>query len=138
MTNKAILSQFKVGDIMSNKQILYALYKKGLIGGYSPWGYLESIQIHYKDNWDNRTTIDWRYVDIFPKANRDAIKDVTFESSDALWNAVGNGSSITYMGYEFRTKYLSGCFNPYLQIVAINGDKEMKSNPSISLYGTII
>ena len=66
MTNAQILAKTKVGSVITNKQILSALKRKGLIFDYSRWGYLESCRINYMI--ENKCVYD-TYVELFPNGN---------------------------------------------------------------------
>lgn len=138
MTNAEILSNIKVGAVVINKQILSALYRKGMISSYSQWGYLEGEQVRYKVARFGYKSTDWDYIELFPKGNRDEVTDKLFESREDVFKAVGYGTEIEYMGCKFRTRYLSGCFKPYLELTEKMGDKEKAVNSTISLYGAII
>jgi len=137
MTNKEFLAVAKVGSIINNKRILAALKKRGLIFGYSEWGYLESCKVRYKDEWDGKPTTEREYIEVFPKGNARECESSLFESREKMWGFIGNGK-ITYMGCELSTKYLDGCFQPYLQLVAKNGSREKEVNPRMSLWGQVI
>lgn len=138
MTNKQILESLKVGEVVTSGQILSSLYRKGLIGGYSEYGYLESEQVKYKDEWNGKVSTEWDYIELFPKGNRKEVCAVdVYESREAMREAVGYGD-IEYMGCKFDYKYLSGCFKPYLVLTNKFGDTEKKVNRTMSLYGAII
>ena len=64
MKNKEILAEMPVGGIVP-KRVLAAMKRKGLIYGYSHWGYLESARIQYKEEDDSW----YRYIELFPKGN---------------------------------------------------------------------
>ena len=130
MTNKEILAAMPCGEIVSSKRILAALKRKGLIYDYSPWGYLESARISYKDKDDS-----WHYyVELFPNGNAKEAEDFV-GTSDEL-RAKFMGSEIEYLGCTFSTKYLSGCFAPYLMKTSPVTEKVV--NRSMSLWGAIL
>ena len=131
MTNKEILAAMPCGEIVSSKRILAALKRKGLIYDYSPWGYLESARISYKDTDDS-----WHYyLKLFPKGNAKE-SDGFLGTSAELREKFGYNGEISYMGCTFSTKYLSGCFAPYLMKTSPVTEKVV--NRSMSLWGAII
>ena len=128
MTNKEILAKMPVGEIVP-KRILAAMKRKGLIYDYSWWGYLESARISFKDPDDA-----WhKYVELFPNGNAKEADDF-LGTSEELWDKFGHGE-INYLGFTFDTKYLSGCFKPYL--VKTGPKTEKTVNRSMSLWGAI-
>ena len=130
MTNKEILAKKPIGEIVP-KRILAAMKRKGLIFDYSFWGYLESARISYKDPDDS-----WhRYVELFPKANAKDANDF-MGTSEELREKFGFNGEINYLGFTFDTKYLSGCFKPYL--VKTGPKTEKVVNHSMCLFGAII
>lgn len=129
MTNKEILAKMPCGEIVP-KRILAAMKRKGLIYDYSPWGYLESAKIRFEDPDDR-----WHeYVELFPKGNASEA-DSFIGTSDELREKFVNGK-ISYLGFTFDTKYLSGCFQPYLVKTGPKTDDTI--NHSICLWGAII
>ena len=131
MTNKEILAKMPCGEIVRNKQILAALKRKGLIFDYSYWGYLESARVSYKDPDDS-----WHYyLELFHKGNAKDVEDF-IGTSEELREKFGCNQDISYMGCVFSTKYLSGCFKPYLVKIAPKTEKVV--NRTISLFGAIL
>lgn len=130
-----ILGAKKVGTIITDRRVLSTLKRRGLIYGYSDWGYLESAKLHY---WESDGYCGSYYCDLFPKGNAPKERDTDFEDVDKVFAYIGRDIEIEYMGYKFRTKYLDGCFNAYLQLVEKNGNREMEVNPRMSLYGNVI
>lgn len=129
MTNKEILALMPCGEIVP-RRILAAMKRKGLIYDYSWWGYLESARISYKDPDDS-----WHYyVELFPNGNAKEA-DNFVGTSDELRKKFFGGD-IVYQGYTFSTKYLSGCFQPYL--VKTGPKTEKTVNRSMSLWGAIV
>lgn len=129
MTNKEILEKLPVGGIVP-KRVLAAMKKKGLVFGYSPWGYLESARIPYRDKDDS-----WHeYVEVFPNGNaREA--DSFQGTSEELRNKFVRGC-LEYLGFSFAEKYLDGCFRPYL--IKTGPENGGKVNHTMSLHGCII
>lgn len=139
MTNKEILENMKVGDIVTSGQLLSSLKKKGLISDYSEYGYLEAFKVHYRRERDDMTEWEYDLIELFPLGNAQEMKDRHFESRGSMGLAIHpNGISIEYMGCEFYTKYLSGCFKPYLQLTSKFGDRKKTSHPSMSMWGSIM
>ena len=131
MTNAQILANTKVGSVITNKQILSALKRKGLIFDYSFWGYLESCHVNYMK--DKQRVYD-TYVELFPNAN--APKDKCY--IDADYDGERIGGMIEYLGCKFDTKYLDGCFQPYLQLVQKADDTTKEVDPRMSLFGCVL
>ncbi len=128
MTNKEILERMPVGEIVP-KQILAAMKRKGLIYDYSYWGYLESAKIRYRDPDDS-----WHvYEELFPDGNA---KDAeSFIGTHEELRMKFSGRDISYLGYTFTTKYLDGCFCPYLVKTGPKNGKEVER--SMCLWGQI-
>ena len=129
MKNKEILAKMPVGGIVP-KRVLAAMKRKGLIYGYSHWGYLESARIPYKNENDS-----WhRYIELFPNGNaREA--DSFMGTSDELRDKF-IGGRLEYLGFQFDTKYLDGCFSPYLIKTGPKNGNEV--NHKVCLWGAII
>lgn len=119
-----------VGGIVP-KRVLAAMKRKGLIYDYSHWGYLESARIHYKDPDDSWT----RYLHIFPNGNAKEADEFNGTSTE-LTDKFGWDWEINYMGFTFKTKYLDGCFAPYLVKTGPTNGNEV--NHKICLWGAII
>ena len=136
MTNKEFLDAQPKGAIITNKKVLSALKRKGLIYGYSQWGYLESTYPHYLNDNGKVETDMLRYL--FPNGNANGIDDVTFKTKDEMNEKLGKYyCEIEYMGHKFATKYLDGCFNAYLQKVS-EGKGGTSVNPTMSVWGAIV
>ena len=131
MTNAQILANTKVGSVITNKQILSALKRKGLIFDYSFWGYLESCRVNYM--LDNKCVYD-TYVELFPNAN--APKNKCY--IDADYNGERIDGMIEYLGCKFDTTYLDGCFQPYLQLVQKADDTTKEVDPRMSVFGCVL
>ena len=134
MTNKQIIESMPKGGIVTSKQLLSALKKKGLIYGYSEYGYLESrrmLVLYDLDTNDYSTS----YNEIFPNGNAQTCRE-RFKDYEELYDEIGSGN-IKYMGVEFRTKYLDGCFQPYLERVTAN-EKLGEAKPRMSVFGAIV
>ena len=123
------LENCKVGEIITNKRLLSILKRKGLIFDYSNWGYLESCTIKWTDYR--------QCVDLFKKGNAPKT-DICVENESIYNDYLRNSDIIEYKGYEFRYKYLNGCFNAYLQLTKKGNDNKKVVNPRMSLYGKII
>ena len=129
MTNKGILANLPVGGIVP-KQVLSAMKRKGLIYDYSFWGYLESAKIHFRDPDDS-----WhKYVELFPKGN--AREAETFVGTSSELYDKFFGGQVEYLGYTFDTKYLDGCFQPYLVKTGPENGKEV--NHRMCFFGAIV
>jgi len=128
-----IINGLKVGQVITNKRLLSVLKRKGLIYDYSQWGYLESCWVVKPAESDG-----YRYRHLGYLFNGNAPKDtncVYCETENEFDNLTPN--EIEYMGCRFRTKYLSGCFNAYLELVSKNGDSQKEVNQTMSLWGAV-
>jgi hypothetical protein len=130
MKHKELLAKMPCGEIVP-KRILASMKRKGLIYDYSPWGYLESARISFKDPDDA-----WhKYVELFPKGNAKESDDF-LGTSEELGEKFGFNGPINYMGCTFDTKYLSGCFQPYL--VKTGPKTEKTVSHSMCLWGAVV
>jgi hypothetical protein len=127
--NELVLDQMPKGEIVTDKRILSALKRKGLIFDYSPWGYLESVsvKIQHPDSISELTSY------LFPNGNAP-----TYDNYDKKIYADGEMvfGEIEYKGHTFTTKYLDGCFNAYLQ--KTDGNERTAVHPRMSAWGAII
>jgi hypothetical protein len=75
----------------------------------------------------------------YPKAKIDGYRQLDVDVDDLGWDAVwekfGNDRRFTFDGVEFETKYLDGCFCPYLIKCGPKNGKEV--NRRMSLWGAI-
>ena len=139
MTNKEILERMPVGEVVP-KRILSAMKRKGLIFDYSPWGYLESARIWYKEMYNGKEESNYVCRELFPNANA---HDCEFRdlhpglSREQIIEKYGGGH-IEYHGYTFDTKYLSGCFQPYLIKTGPKTSETKTVKRSMSLWGAIM
>lgn len=136
MTNKEILAQMPAGEIVP-KRILAAMKRKGLIFDYSPWGYLESARIWYKEVWNGKEESNYVCRELFSEANAHDLEFSDFHPGLSFEEIIEkfSGRDISYLGFTFTTKYLSGCFQPYL--VKTGPKTEKTVNRSMSLWGAI-
>lgn len=132
-----IIKGMKVGAVVTDKRLLSALKKKGLIFDYSEWGYLESCQLCYPYKYNGVESTVWDFVELFPKGNAPKIGSVDFKSYEEM-REFRSGGSIEYQGCKFDTKYLDGCFCSYLQLVEKFGSSEREVNPRMSLWGAVL
>ena len=136
-TIKEILTTIKVGEPITNKRILNYFKKRGFIWDYSQYGYLEGISLKdingYSVDYDifaNGTAKEiekfnsamWYDKDNNNKGYRQSTTIYTnINSMGTIYNTYGRNDYFIFDKYEFRTKYVSGCFKPYLIINKING-----------------
>jgi hypothetical protein len=110
----------KVGSIITNKRILYKFKRKGFIWEYSQWGYIEDLRIKTKSGVEFTLELSsngkckegeklegamyekWR--------QRQAETNMSF---DECHNLFGD-NEFNFEGMVFTTKYIDGCFHPYL------------------------
>ena len=143
------IEKLQIGEVVTNKRLLAALKRKGLIFDYSLWGYLESCFIYYNEQYGYKTERWDKMLHLFTKGNapRNYIqcKDGTKVldryiqlncDSDELHKTYGLDGVIEYKGNYFTMQYLSGCFSPYLVKCDKNGNYSRKH--SMSLRGAII
>lgn len=123
-----ILEQIPIGGTVTNRMVLSVLKRAGVIYDYSRFGYLESQKVHA--NADGYT---FDHYEEFGKE----LKDNKFNTIEDLWNW-RKSLKKEYKGFGFDTKYLSGCFQPYLIKVSGPTRTHKKANPTISLFGVVL
>lgn len=130
------LEQLPIGEVVP-KKVLAVLKRVGLIYDYSSFGYLESCQLryHYDDGYR-----DHKYAETFPLGNAPKVysnpdEDMTWEEMQEKYKY---NETIKYKEWEFDTKYLSGCFQPYLVKVSGPTKESRTVNRSMSLWGAIV
>jgi len=136
-TVKNYLDNLPKGSIITNLKVLSLMRRKGLIYYYDkPNGYLGGITPSIIGEKGGRYSSATRYI--FPKGNAPKIDDDTpeYETSEEMWNDLGNQSEFEFLGNTFSIKRLSGCAQPYLQ--KISGSDNNEVNPTMSLYGSLI
>lgn len=110
----------KVGSIVTDKRFLYKLKRKGFIWNYSQWGYLEDLRIRTKDDRDFYLYLSsngkCKVAEKFKNAmwekwrQGQANTEMTYSECYDLFGA----NEFTFEGMVFSTKYVGGCFKPYL------------------------
>lgn len=110
----------KVGSIVTDKRILSKLKRKGFIWNYSQWGYLEDLRIRTNDNLEFTLCLSnngkCKVAEKFENAmwekwrQGQANTEMTFFECNELFGA----NKFTWEGMVFSTKYIGGCFNPFL------------------------
>ena len=143
------IKQLQIGEVVTNKRLLAALKRKGLIFDYSFFGYLESCFIYYNEQYGDKTERWHKMLHLFTKGNaprnyklcKDGTKVLNSTislncDSNELYKTYGSDGIIEYKGNYFTMQYLSGCFSPYL--VKCNKDGTHSHTRSVSLYGAII
>jgi hypothetical protein len=124
MTTNEKLATIKVGEIITDKGILYNLKRKGLIWDYSKWGYLESIRLE-----SSTEKTDFMYflsskgkfksIDNFENAVRFGSRqnicstDKTYKDISNMLGGIWDTIKVGEM--EFDYEFVDGCFNPYLK-----------------------
>lgn len=143
------IKQLQIGEVVTNKQLLAVLKRKGLIFDYSFFGYLESCFIYYNEQYGDKTERWDKMLHLFTKGNaprnyiqsNDGTKvlDRYIQlncDSDELYKTYGSDGIIEYKGNYFTMQYLSGCFSPYLVKCDEKGNYSRKR--SMSLCGAIV
>ena len=82
---------------------------------------------------ENKCVYD-TYVELFPNGN--APKNKCY--IDADYNGESIDGVIEYLGCKFDTKYLDGCFQPYLQLVQKADDTTKEVDPRMSVFGYVL
>ena len=143
------IEKLQIGEVVTNKRLLAALKRKGLIFDYSFFGYLESCFIYYNEQYGDKTERLDKMLHLFTKGNaprnykqfNDGTKYLDDSlslncDSDELHKTYGSDGIIEYKGNYFTMQYLSGCFSPYLVKCDEKGHYSRKR--SMSLWGSII
>ena len=143
------IEKLQIGEVVTNKRLLAALKRKGLIFDYSLRCYLEPCYLYYNEECKSGTKRLSRMLHLFTKGNaprnykqcKDGTKYLDDSlslncDSDELHKNYGLDGVIEYKGNYFTMQYLSGCFSPYLVKCDKNGNYSRKR--SMSLWGSII
>ena len=133
------IEKLQIGEVVTNKRLLAALKRKGLIFDYSFFGYLESCFIYYNEQYGDKTERWHKMLHIFTKGNaprnyklcKDGTKVLNSTislncDSNELYKTYGLDGVIEYKGNYFTMQYLSGCFSPYLVKCDKNGNYSRK------------
>ena len=129
------LERLPIGEIITNKRVLSVLYRLGLIAGYSDWGYLEGKWIEgemWEDGYRSR-----HLEELFPLGNAQD-DSLQYQSSDFIFGVNKVGQNIEYKGFTLGSKYLDGCFKPYLYKVKgpVTGEiKGVNRTMSLGIFG---
>lgn len=109
---------------ITDKRILYYLKRKGYIWDYSQWGYLEGL-LAYTNDKPCYTVL----MRLFKEGNAKELENVaavTVDGKKYRQTSCNIGMSyeevlsryiswdFEFEGLKFGTKYLDGCFSPYL------------------------
>ena len=110
----------KVGSIVTDKRILYKFKRNGFIWDYSQWGYLENLIIRTKDDRDFSLYLssngNCKVAEKFDNAMWEkwrqghAKTDLLYSECDEIFGF----NEFTFNGMTFATKYVDGCFCPFL------------------------
>ena len=143
------IEKLQIGEVVTNKRLLAALKRKGLIFDYSWLGYLEPCHLYYNEECKSGTERWSSMLHLFTKGNaprnykqfNDGTKYLDDSlslncDSDELHKTYGSDGIIEYKGNYFTMQYLSGCFSPYLVKCDEKGHYSRKR--SMSLWGSII
>ena len=121
------IEKLQIGEVVTNKRLLAALKRKGLIFDYSWLCYLEPCHLYYNEECKSGTERLSRMLHLFTKGNaprnykqcKDGTKylnDILSLNcdSDELYKTYGSDGIIEYKGNYFTMHYFDGCFSPYL------------------------
>lgn len=112
--------KIEVGSIVTDKRTLYKFKRKGFIWDYSQWGYLENLNIRTKDNREFTLYLSsngkCKLAEQFDGAmwEKYRLEHGTTDMTLSECNDVFGENKFTFEGMVFSTKYIGGCFNPYL------------------------
>ena len=129
MTIKELLSNYQVNEPIKDKRILSYFKRLGFIWDYSYWGYLESVIIYPSDNNEYAPHIELfasknaKELEQYPmavyiegnKVYRQQSARTDIPTNDKIREKFVCGY-FEWNNYRFSTKYVSGCFKPYLVI----------------------
>lgn len=139
MTTLELLERMPNGEVVTDKRVLRTLKRNGLIFDYSPWGYLESQNIYYKDKYYGGTNHQFTYYGPEIKADDKGSCQNPYESfDDYLENCTIESNPIEYKGFTFETKYLSGCFNAYLVKKSGPSTTGKTVSRTMSVFGVVV
>ena len=141
------LQNLPVGEVV-NKKALSLFKRLGFVWDYSKFGYLEGLRIRGAKP-EGSMWADEMCLEVSSKANCKAAEK--FEGAmyekwrqstakceltrDQMWDIFGVRDEFEYKGMTFRTKYLDGCFSPYL---IKSGPGPEQVNRRMSLFGNVI
>lgn len=129
MTIKELIANYQVNEPIDDKRILSYFKKLGFIWDYSKWGYLESVIIYPSDNNEYAPHIELfasknaKELEQYPmavyiegnKVYRQQSARTDIPTTDKIREKFVCGY-FEWNNYRFSTKYVSGCFKPYLVI----------------------
>lgn len=128
------------GEVITSKRALCAMKRKGLIMGYSDWGYLESGKVWYISTWMGEPCTDYYFVEFGrePKKGEPGSYENPFPTPEALWEAYPR-TGFYYKGNYFRSSYLDGCLKPYLiKSEPPHSDRPNQVRRTMSVYGAVM
>lgn len=109
-----ILKSVGYNTPITDKRVLSALKRAGLIADYSTFGYLETQVIFYKDKngvKDNLYTFHEEFCKRIKDGELGSYQN-PYPSIEAMMGNVNRHP--TYKGIKLSYKYVDGCFCPYL------------------------
>jgi len=101
------VKNMKSGEYLSDKRVLSAMKRRGLIKGYSDLGDIERVGIEYGNG-------GVAYYEIFPNGNVDKVGKHKCATRAEVTEVFGGNRTIVYEGVKFTTASKSGCVNPFL------------------------
>lgn len=109
-----ILKSVDYNTPITDKRVLCALKRAGVIADYSRWGYLEAQLIYYK-NTDGVKDYLCTFLGYFCKRIKDGELGSwqnPYPNIDAIFKDINRHP--TYKGIKLSYKYVDGCFSTYL------------------------
>lgn len=128
-TIKELVTNYQVNEPIKDKRILSYFKRLGFIWDYSQWGYLESVIIYPTDNNEYAPDVELfatknaKELEQYPmavyiegnKVYRQHSAKTDIPTTETIYKKFKCGN-FEWNGYRFGTKYVSGCFKPYLVI----------------------
>lgn len=115
MRASEFLSNLRKGEVITDKRILAILKRAGIIYDYSQWGYLESQNVYYYDEYYKTLEHIFTYKGGEIKEGDLGSISKPFKDLQAVIDA-GYAYDIDadYKGVKLGSMYLDGCFDAYL------------------------
>lgn len=129
-----LLHALPVGEVVTDRSTLYLFKRLGFIADYSWFSYIESTSFYYLSSFSDEPRREHSHLPC-PKGKGTKENPATCSDFD------GRGSidwpEFEFDGMTFRTKYLDGCFCPYLY-KAKDPQATTEVNRRMSLWGAIL
>ena len=143
MNVQTYLDNLPTGEVVTNRRVLAAMKRKGLIVDYSHWCYLEDKRVWYI-RWETerigKIADSMHYY--FGRELKEGDKGTRmnpFDSFADMLEAMPKESGFYYRGHYFTSKYMDGCINAYLiKSEPPMSGKVNKVHRSMSVFGAIV